>query len=175
MKKQILLLFLGFSLVACQEDSYYIKDSKSYMRFTANNVKYDLDILTVTGFDSLYNYKGNFAWIVCYQSVTRSVENGLVYARPTLPSVTFGFPFKTGVWNQSDSIQFGIQIKEGETFIKQTYDSNSTINITVTEFGKIGGYCSGTFSGKLKNEAGNELNLENGVFKIKIQNSYFNY
>ena len=173
------ILFIAFTILlftACEEPLFQ-KDSKSYMTFTANDVKYSLDLLTVQYSDSSSSVLRNYSLISCYKSASTYKKDSFMYLKTELPTVVFQFPDKkTGSWTLSDSIFCGIQLEENKTFNHfMNEDNGSVFNLSVNEYGTLGGYCSGTFSGKLKNDSGDELNIENGVFKIKIQKSYLNY
>jgi len=100
-----------------------------------------------------------------------------MYIKTELPTVVFLFPGKnTGSWTLNDSIVCGIQLEENKTFNHlMNEDNGSVFYLSINEYGTLDGYCSGTFSGTLKNDNGDELNIEKGVFKIKIQKSYLNY
>ncbi len=72
-----------------------------------------------------------------------------------------------GTWAQSNMDDITIELATGEppTRTEYSYDANSNMKITITEYGEVGGKISGTFSGLLKTGI-NSRDVKDGFFSV---------
>jgi hypothetical protein len=164
-------LIYGFILIlaviSCEKDIE--NNDESYMVFNANGTDYELNHLTCKFYPtSSLELFDNMTHIRGVQNINNKKLNDSVIVQLDLAEINIYFPGQnTGIWTVSDSISFIIGIEENVTFIKEKNKStDSDFLIEIEEYDNI--YCTGKFSGDLKNEYNDKLKIENGRFKIKV-------
>lgn len=67
----------------------------------------------------------------------------------------------------ADKVVFGLGTGTEGDVRRQEHDAGSTaLTVVVTEYGNIGGLVKGTFSGQVKNQNGQTINISKGIFEV---------